>query len=69
MNAIAPGPIETDLLGDLSAEWRAAKEAELPMGRLGQVEDVVPTAVFLAGPGSDYYTGQVLSPDGGDAMH
>jgi 3-oxoacyl-[acyl-carrier protein] reductase len=69
VNAIAPGPVETELLGDLSAEWREAKEAELPMGRLGRVEDVVPTAVFLASDDADYYTGQTLSPDGGDAMH
>jgi len=69
VNAIAPGPIETDLLDDISEEWRAEKEAELPMGRLGRVEDVAPTAVFLAGEGGNYYTGQTLSPDGGDAMH
>lgn len=69
VNAIAPGPIETDLLADITEEWRAAKEAELPMGRLGQVDDVVPTAVFLASDDSAYYTGQTLSPDGGDAMH
>jgi 3-oxoacyl-[acyl-carrier protein] reductase len=69
VNAIAPGPVETTLLDDLSEEWRAAKEAELPMGRLGRVEDIVPTAVFLASDESDYYTGQTLSPDGGDAMH
>jgi|AntDeeMinimDraft_6_1070357.scaffolds.fasta_scaffold00044_39 3-oxoacyl-[acyl-carrier protein] reductase len=69
VNAIAPGPIVTDLLDDISPEWREAKEAELPMGRLGRVKDVAPTAVFLAGEGGDYYTGQVLSPDGGDAMH
>ncbi|MFC4360477.1 SDR family NAD(P)-dependent oxidoreductase [Halobium salinum] len=69
VNAIAPGPVETELLGDLSEEWRAAKEAELPMGRLGEVSDVVPTAVFLASDDGAYYTGQTLSPDGGDAMH
>lgn len=69
VNAIAPGPIETDLAGDLTEEWREAKENELPMGRFGQVEDIVPTAVFLASDESDYYTGQTLSPDGGDAMH
>jgi 3-oxoacyl-[acyl-carrier protein] reductase len=69
VNAIAPGPIETDLLDGISEEWRENKEAELPMGRLGRVEDVVPTAVFLASDDSDYYTGQTLSPDGGDAMH
>lgn len=69
VNAIAPGPVETDLLDDITEEWRAAKEAELPMERLGQVEDVVPTAVFLASDDAAYYTGQTLSPDGGDAMH
>ena len=69
VNAIAPGPIETDLMDDLTEEWKQAKESELPMGRLGQVEDVAPTAVFLASDESDYYTGQTLSPDGGDAMH
>lgn len=69
VNAIAPGPVETELLDDLSEAWRAAKEAELPMGRLGEVADVVPTAVFLASDDSAYYTGQTLSPDGGDAMH
>lgn len=69
VNAIAPGPVQTALLDDISEEWREAKEAELPMGRLGRVEDVVPTAVFLASEDSSYYTGQTLSPDGGDAMH
>jgi len=69
VNAIAPGPIETALLDDITEEWREAKEAELPMGRLGRVEEVVPTAVFLASEDSSYYTGQTLSPDGGDAMH
>ena len=69
VNAIAPGPIETDLLDNTTDEWREAKKAELPMDRLGTIEDVVPTAVFLASDESDYYTGQTLSPDGGDAMH
>lgn len=69
VNAVAPGPIETDLVDDLTEEWKEAKSAELPMGRWGRVEDVVPTAVFLASDMSEYYTGQTLSPDGGDAMH
>jgi 3-oxoacyl-[acyl-carrier protein] reductase len=69
VNAVAPGPVETDLLGDLTEEWRRSKEAELPMDRLGQVGDIAPTAVFLASDDGDYYTGQTLSPDGGDAMH
>lgn len=69
VNAIAPGPVRTDILDDLSEEWIKAKEAELPMGRIGEVKDIVPTAVFLASDDSGYYTGQTLSPDGGDAMH
>lgn len=69
VNAIAPGPVETALLNEISEEWREAKEAELPMDRLGGVDDIVPTAVFLASEDSSYYTGQTLSPDGGDAMH
>lgn len=69
VNAIAPGPIETDLLDDTTAEWRKNKKAEVPLGRIGTIDEVVPTAVLLAGDGGDYYTGQTLSPDGGDAMH
>lgn len=69
VNAIAPGPIRTSLLNDITEDWREAKEAELPMDRLGTVDDVTPTAVFLASDDAAYYTGQVLSPDGGDAMH
>lgn len=69
VNAVAPGPIETDLLDDTTEEWRENKESEVPLARLGDVEDVAPTAVLLAGEGGAYYTGQTLSPDGGDAMH
>lgn len=69
VNAIAPGPVETDLVGDLSDEWKDAKSRELPMERWASVDDIAPTAVFLASSAADYYTGQTLSPDGGDAMH
>lgn len=69
VNAIAPGPTETDLLDGITEEWRQNKIADLPMGRFGRIEDIAPTAVFLASDESDYYTGQTLSPDGGDAMH
>jgi 3-oxoacyl-[acyl-carrier protein] reductase len=69
VNAIAPGPVSTDMLNGISAVWREEKKAELPMDRFGRVKDIAPTAVFLANEQSSYYTGQVLSPDGGDAMH
>jgi 3-oxoacyl-[acyl-carrier protein] reductase len=69
VNAIAPGPVETDLTSGRSAADNAARAESVPLKRLGNVDDVVPTALFLAGGESEYYTGQVLSPDGGEAMH
>ncbi len=68
VNAIAPGPILTDLLASETEEWKAAKLAELPIGRFGEVHEVVPTAVFLASEDATYYVGQTLGPNGGDVM-
>jgi 3-oxoacyl-[acyl-carrier protein] reductase len=68
VNAIAPGPINTDMLASESEEWRRAKLADLPIGRFGEVDEVVPTAIFLASEDSSYYVGQVLGPNGGDVM-
>ena len=69
VNAIAPGPIETPLVGGLSDEWKQAKEAELPLRRFGRVDEVAPSAVLLAGePGGNLYVGQVLGPNSGDVM-
>ncbi len=69
VNAIAPGPIDTDLVRRNSAEWRAAFEARLPAGRFGQPEEIAATALLLAGPHGGYYVGATLSPNGGDIMH
>ena len=66
VNAIAPGPIRTGL--PITEEWLRQKVAELPIGRIGQIDDVVPTAVFLACDDSKYYVGQTLGPNGGDVM-
>ncbi len=68
VNAIAPGPIQTDMLAGESEEWKRAKLAELPIGRFGEVSEIVPTAIFLASDDSSYYVGQVLGPNGGDVM-
>jgi len=69
INAIAPGPIDTDMLGPeaMSAEWRE-KEAQIPLERVGQPEEVASVAVFLAGPGASFMTGQVIDPNGGSVM-
>jgi 3-oxoacyl-[acyl-carrier protein] reductase len=68
VNAVAPGPIATDLSMSLSEEWRRAKTAELPLGRFGEPEDVADTVVFLASPAAKIYVGQTLCPNSGDVM-
>jgi 3-oxoacyl-[acyl-carrier protein] reductase len=68
VNAIAPGPILTDMMAEETEEWAARKLAELPMGRFGEAHEVAPTAVFLASDESSYYVGQTLCPNGGDVM-
>lgn len=68
VNAVAPGPIETELVRALSEEWRAAKKAQLPLGRFGAPEDVAETVAFLASPAAGIYVGQTLGPNSGDVM-
>jgi 3-oxoacyl-[acyl-carrier protein] reductase len=67
VNAIAPGPLDTDLWRNLPERWRAAKLAEVPLGRPGQVEEIAPTALLLATERC-YYQGATLNPNGGDVM-
>ena len=67
VNCIAPGFILTDLnramwQPESMNEWRKAIQAN---DRMGTPEDIAPMAVFLAAPGSDYITGQVIAVDGG----
>lgn len=67
VNCIAPGPISTGIApGDPAQE--EIYRMTLPLRRFGVVEDVAPTAVFLASADSDYYAGQTLGPNGGDVM-
>lgn len=68
VNGIAPGPVETELLQGLSQEWRDMKQAQLPIGRFGRVEEIAPTALMLASDAGSFYVGQTLSPNGGDVM-
>jgi 3-oxoacyl-[acyl-carrier protein] reductase len=68
VNAIAPGYIDTPLLevfGDARAAYATLLAAQTPLGRLGEAREVAATALFLAGPGGSFFTGQVLSPNGG----
>lgn len=68
VNAIAPGPISTGIMPSQSEELEEARKAALPIRRFGTVDEVAPTAVFLASSDSSYYVGQTLGPNGGDVM-
>jgi len=69
VNAIAPGPIETDLTAQMTEAERQAFKNQLPAGRFGRPEEIAATALLLAGPDGGFYVGATLSPNGGDVMH
>lgn len=70
VNAVAPGPTDTPLLGfDQLTEAQKAAETTNPMGRIGRPDEVAAAVVFLAGPGATFFTGQCLGANGGAAMN
>lgn len=68
VNTVAPGPVETDMLWSLPADWLAAKRAELLVGRFGTVSDIVPTVILLVSGAGAFYTGSTINISGGDVM-
>jgi 3-oxoacyl-[acyl-carrier protein] reductase len=68
VNAIAPGFITTDMTSEMSEEAKAQLIGSIPLGTLGEPEDVAELALFIASPKSKYITGQVLNVDGGMIM-
>jgi 3-oxoacyl-[acyl-carrier protein] reductase len=68
VNAVAPGFIDTQMTAALPGKAREMLMAQIPMGTLGQPEDVATVIRFLAGPASGYVTGQVIVVDGGMVM-
>ncbi|MGB2986044.1 MAG: SDR family oxidoreductase, partial [Phycisphaerae bacterium] len=66
-NVVAPGFIATDMTADLPEKLKASIKEIIPLGRLGEVEEVAEAVAFLAGDTASYITGQVLVVDGG--MH
>jgi 2-hydroxycyclohexanecarboxyl-CoA dehydrogenase len=74
VNCVCPGPTETALLASVMAGEQGEKvlagmRRTIPLGRLGQPEDVAPAVVYLLSDGAAYVTGQVLSVSGGLTMH
>ena len=66
VNAVAPGPVATELfLGDKSGEQVAAVTRMIPLGRLGEPEDIARVVAFLVGPDGGWVNGQVLRANGG----
>ena len=68
VNAVAPGFIRTDMTDVLSDAVKEGILHSIPLGKLGEAEDVANTVLFLASDEAAYITGQVLSVDGGMAM-
>jgi len=74
VNAISPGPIETPIFGKMgltkeqSAEFANSIISSVPLGRVGQSEEVAAAATFLASDESSYITGIDLSVDGGQGQ-
>jgi NAD(P)-dependent dehydrogenase (short-subunit alcohol dehydrogenase family) len=69
VNALAPGGIDTDMSkAVMTPEYRARRISELPVHRLGTLDDLTYCAVFLAAEDAGYLTGQILQPNGGWVM-
>jgi 3-oxoacyl-[acyl-carrier protein] reductase len=69
VNCVAPGFIDTDMTKALPEAQRTALIGQIPLGRLGQVDDVAAAVVFLASPGAAYVTGSTLHVNGGMYMN
>jgi 3-oxoacyl-[acyl-carrier protein] reductase len=68
VNVVAPGFIETDMTRQLSPEQRQALEQQIPLQRLGSVQDIAKAVAFLASPDAGYITGETLHVNGGMYM-
>jgi 3-oxoacyl-[acyl-carrier protein] reductase len=68
VNAVAPGFIVTDMTAGLNDQLKSELLKTIPLGQFGQAEDIADAALFLAGAGARYITGQVLTVDGGMVM-
>ena len=67
-NALAPGFIRTDMTAELSEDQIEGLQSLIPLGRLGETDDISGVVRFLVSPAARYITGQVLAVDGGMVM-
>lgn len=68
VNAVAPGFIDTDMTRELPEESRATLQEQIPLGRLGDPNDIAAAVVYLASPAGGYMTGETLHVNGGMYM-
>ena len=68
VNVVAPGFIDTDMTRELPEAQRDAMLEQIPLARLGEVDDIALPVVFLASPGGAYVTGETISVNGGMLM-
>lgn len=67
-NCVAPGATQTPMLADVPDELLEAIRQGIPLGRLAEIDDIVPSYVFLASEDGCHYQGQCISPNGGDVF-
>ena len=65
VNTVAPGFIQTDMTDNLPDEQKEVLASQIPMGRLGSVEEIAQVVLFLAGNGGSYITAQTIHVNGG----
>jgi 3-oxoacyl-[acyl-carrier protein] reductase len=68
INAVMPGNVVSEGLEEMGEDYLAAMTAAIPLGRLGEVEEVGATALFLATDEAGYITGQTIVVDGGQTL-
>jgi len=69
VNAVCPGPVETDMSEQWSADYRETVRRTVPLGRLGISKDVADVVLFLASGMSDFVTGETINANGGTYMN
>jgi 3-oxoacyl-[acyl-carrier protein] reductase len=67
-NVVAPGFIETDMTAELSEDLKGRYAEQIPLGRMGTVDDIAAAIEFLVGDGGGYITGALIPVDGGLGM-
>lgn len=67
-NCLCPGLTNTPMMANVDPQRRARMERKIPLGRVGEPEEIAAAVAFLAGPEAGYITGQTLSVSGGNTM-